>query len=118
MDKSGTGSSTTTPTTLTSPCEFNSCPSGSPATGNNATDSEEPLVLFKASHELIQLVARLNYVNAFPCATFHISSSDSIKLIHIITSVDAVRFGIQTLSPQFFGSKPDFVISGSNIGSE
>lgn len=32
-------------------------------------------------------------------------------------SVDAVRFGIQTLAPKLLGSKPDFVISGSNIGS-
>ncbi|PPQ94671.1 hypothetical protein CVT25_009432 [Psilocybe cyanescens] len=78
-NKSGTGSSTTTPTTLTSACEFNTCPSGSPATGANATDP------------------RVNYVNAFP--------------------VDAVRFGIQTLAPKFFGTKPDFVISGSNIGT-
>jgi len=42
---------------------------------------------------------RLNYVNSFP--------------------VDAVRFGIQTLAPQFFGSgvKPDFVVSGPNVGN-
>jgi 5'-nucleotidase len=32
--------------------------------------------------------------------------------------VDAVRFGIQTLSPQFFGGVPDLVVSGPNIGSE
>lgn len=31
--------------------------------------------------------------------------------------VDAVRFGIQTLAPQFFGSAPDFVVSGPNVGS-
>ncbi|KAF9545029.1 survival protein sure-like phosphatase/nucleotidase [Agrocybe pediades] len=41
--------------------------------------------------------SRLNYANAFP--------------------VDAVRFGIQTLAPKFFGTKPDFVISRSNIGN-
>ncbi|EIN05795.1 hypothetical protein PUNSTDRAFT_46640 [Punctularia strigosozonata HHB-11173 SS5] len=40
---------------------------------------------------------RLNYVNSFP--------------------VDAVRFGIQTLSLELFGSKPDFVFSGPNVGS-
>ncbi|KAI0772491.1 sure-like protein [Trametes elegans] len=40
---------------------------------------------------------RLNYVNSFP--------------------VDAVRFGIQTLAPQFFGSAPDFVVSGPNVGT-
>ncbi|KAJ7822461.1 survival protein sure-like phosphatase/nucleotidase [Mycena leptocephala] len=80
INKSGTGSSTTTPTKLTSPCEFNTCPTGSPATGFNASDT------------------RLNYVNAFP--------------------VDSARFGIQTLAPQFFnGSKPDFVVSGPNVGN-
>ncbi|KAK0463064.1 sure-like protein [Desarmillaria tabescens] len=41
---------------------------------------------------------RLNYVNSFP--------------------VDSVRFGIQTLAPQFFdGSAPDFVVSGPNVGN-
>ncbi|KAJ7789559.1 sure-like protein [Mycena olivaceomarginata] len=76
INKSGTGSSTANATTLTSPCEFNTCPTGSPPTGFNASDT------------------RLNYVNAFP--------------------VDAARFGIQTLAPKFFGSKPDFVVSGPN----
>ncbi len=34
-------------------------------------------------------------------------------------SVDAARYGIETLAPQFFeGGKPDFVVSGPNIGSE
>ncbi len=34
-------------------------------------------------------------------------------------SVDAARYGIETLAPQFFnGAKPDFVVSGPNIGSE
>ncbi|KAJ7619512.1 sure-like protein [Roridomyces roridus] len=47
-DKSGTGSSTTTPTPLKTPCEFKTCPVGSPATGFNASDP------------------RLNYVNAYP----------------------------------------------------
>ncbi|KAJ7482225.1 sure-like protein [Mycena galericulata] len=80
INESGTGSSTTTPTKLTTPCEFNTCPTGSPAEGFNASDP------------------RLNYVNGFP--------------------VDAVMFGIQTLAPQFFnGSKPDFVVSGPNVGN-
>ncbi|KAF8875088.1 survival protein sure-like phosphatase/nucleotidase [Gymnopilus junonius] len=79
VNKSGSGSSSTTPTTLTSPCEFDSCPAGSPAIGSNSSDPN------------------INYVNAFP--------------------VDAVRFGIQTLSPQTFDSPPDLVISGSNIGT-
>lgn len=32
--------------------------------------------------------------------------------------MDAVKYGIQTLAPKFFGGPPDFVVSGSNIGSE
>ncbi|CAL1697929.1 unnamed protein product [Somion occarium] len=79
LQKSGTGSSSAPPTPLTQPCEFNTCPTGSPATGFNASNP------------------RLNYVNSFP--------------------VDAARFGIQTLAPQFFGSPPDFVVSGPNIGT-
>ncbi|KAJ3727294.1 sure-like protein [Lentinula guzmanii] len=78
-NESGTGSSTATPTTLTEPCEFDTCTTGSPPEGFNASDP------------------RLNYVNAFP--------------------VDSVRFGIQTLSPTFFGGAPDFVVSGPNVGN-
>ncbi|CAI7616857.1 unnamed protein product [Penicillium glandicola] len=47
-NQSGTGSKQTEPTVLTEPCEFDSCPSGSPAVGFNAT---EP---------------RLGYVNSYP----------------------------------------------------
>ena len=33
--------------------------------------------------------------------------------------VDAARYGIQTLAPKFFwGAKPEFVVSGPNIGSK
>ncbi|KAI0789202.1 sure-like protein [Abortiporus biennis] len=78
-NQSGTGSSSATPKPLTQPCEFNTCPTGSPATGSNSS------------------MPRFNYVNSFP--------------------VDAVRFGIQTLSPQFFGKSPDFVVSGPNVGN-
>ncbi|KAJ7088546.1 sure-like protein [Mycena crocata] len=39
INKSGTGSSTTNPPVLTSPCEFNTCPTGSPAEGFNASDT-------------------------------------------------------------------------------
>jgi len=79
-NQSGTGSLSMTPIPLLEPCEFDTCPTGSPAEGFNAT---EPA---------------LNYVNGFP--------------------VDAVRYGIQTLAPEFFsGSGPDFVVSGPNVGS-
>ncbi|KAF9067436.1 acid phosphatase [Rhodocollybia butyracea] len=47
-DKSGTGTSTAPPTVLTEPCEFDTCPTGSPPVGFNASDP------------------RLNYVNSFP----------------------------------------------------
>ncbi|KAI0695285.1 survival protein sure-like phosphatase/nucleotidase [Cerioporus squamosus] len=80
LNQSGRGSLSKTPTPLTEPCEFNTCPTGSPATGANATNP------------------RLNYVNGYP--------------------VDAARYGIQTLAPQFFdGAKPDFVVSGPNVGN-
>ncbi|GLB44603.1 putative survival protein SurE [Lyophyllum shimeji] len=47
-NRSGTGSSSAPPVPLTKPCEFKTCPTGSPATGSNASD---PF---------------LNYVNSFP----------------------------------------------------
>ncbi|CEJ61671.1 hypothetical protein PMG11_10195 [Penicillium brasilianum] len=50
-NQSGTGSSQATPTVLTEACEFNSCPSGSPAVGYNASDP------------------RLNYVNSYPATS-------------------------------------------------
>ncbi|EKM52611.1 uncharacterized protein PHACADRAFT_149424 [Phanerochaete carnosa HHB-10118-sp] len=78
-NESGTSSDTAPPTPLTEPCEFDTCPTGSPAEGFNTSDP------------------RLNWVNSFP--------------------VDAVRFGIQTLSPQFFGGPPEFVVSGPNVGN-
>ncbi|KZP09864.1 sure-like protein [Athelia psychrophila] len=52
QDQSGSGSSSTTPfpptKNLPSPCEYNSCPTGSPAEGFNASDPS------------------LNYVNGYP----------------------------------------------------
>lgn len=41
-------------------------------------------------------IARLNYVNAYPA--------------------DSARYGIQTLSPLFFGGPPTLVVSGPNVG--
>ncbi|KAI0334145.1 sure-like protein [Cubamyces sp. BRFM 1775] len=78
-NKSGTGSSSAPPEPLQSPCEFDTCPTGSPAEGSDASNP------------------RLNYVNSFP--------------------VDSVRYGIQTLAPEFYGSAPDFVVSGPNVGN-
>ncbi|THV02675.1 acid phosphatase [Dendrothele bispora CBS 962.96] len=78
-NQSGSGSQSATPQPLTEPCQFDTCPTGSPAEGSDANDP------------------RINYVNSFP--------------------VDAVRFGIQTLSPQLFGGPPEFVVSGPNIGN-
>lgn len=79
VNKSGTGNSTTTPTPLTAPCQFNTCPVGSPATGTDPNDSN------------------IHYVNGFP--------------------VDSVKFGIQNFAEARWGTKPDFVVSGSNIGN-
>lgn len=54
LDMSGTGSSTMIPLPLDiTPCEYDSCPIGSPAKGYNASE------------------ARLNYVNAFPSDAAH-----------------------------------------------
>ncbi|KAJ3559219.1 hypothetical protein NP233_g11319 [Leucocoprinus birnbaumii] len=39
-NRSGTGNSTATPVPLAQPCEFDTCPTGSPATGFNASDRE------------------------------------------------------------------------------
>lgn len=39
---------------------------------------------------------RLNYVNSYP--------------------VTAMKYGVQTLSPKFFGGNPDIVVSGFNVG--
>ena len=74
----GSGSSDAIPTPLTEPCEFNSCPTGSPAEGNNASNT------------------RFNYVNSYP--------------------VTSMRYGIQTLSPKFFGGAPDIAVAGFNVG--
>lgn len=41
-NKSGTGSTDQSPAPRTTPCEFNSCPAGSAAEGNNASDSTLP----------------------------------------------------------------------------
>ncbi|KAL9008950.1 MAG: hypothetical protein Q9173_005979, partial [Seirophora scorigena] len=40
---------------------------------------------------------RLNYVNSFP--------------------VNSMRYGIQTLSPKFFGSPPELAVAGFNVGA-
>ncbi|KAI0920447.1 hypothetical protein AcV5_010176 [Taiwanofungus camphoratus] len=47
-NQSGTGSDTTTPTVLTEPCEYDTCPIGSPPEGFNASNPH------------------LNYVNGYP----------------------------------------------------
>ncbi|KAK7676966.1 hypothetical protein QCA50_020084 [Cerrena zonata] len=52
--------------------------------------ANSPAQGFNASNPL------LNYVNGFPA--------------------DGAKYGIQTLSPKLFGSKPDFVVSGPNNG--
>ncbi|KAL8897045.1 MAG: hypothetical protein Q9192_002768 [Flavoplaca navasiana] len=77
-NKSGTGSSDAPAIPLTKPCQFNSCPAGSPATGFNTSNP------------------RLNYVNSFP--------------------VTSMRYGIQTLSPKYFGGAPELAVAGFNVG--
>lgn len=41
---------------------------------------------------------RFNYVNSYP--------------------VDAMRHGVLTLSPKFFGDKPDIAVAGFNVGGK
>lgn len=50
-----------------------------------------------STHQLMKACsARFDYVNAYPA--------------------DSARYGIQTLSPQFFGGPPDLVVAGPNVG--
>ncbi|TFY62441.1 hypothetical protein EVJ58_g3863 [Rhodofomes roseus] len=98
-NQSGTGSDTETPQSLTEPCEYNTCPTGSSAEGYNSSDNH------------------LNYVNAYPYAlSLLLHTAYANRIGH--DSVDAVRYGIQTLSPELFdGAEPDFIVSGPNIGT-
>lgn len=49
-DKSGTGSSTATPAVLAEPCEFDTCPAGSPAVGYDASDGARALFSLKGRY--------------------------------------------------------------------
>ena len=39
-----------------------------------------------------------------------------VAILMYESRVDAARYGITTLAPKFFGSKPDLVVSGPNVG--
>ena len=67
-----TGSLTATPTTLTEECEFNSCPSGSPAYGSN---SSEP---------------RFNYVNSCVLKRTHYLDSLLTLIIQLSSNCNAL----------------------------
>lgn len=65
INRSGTGSSTAPPTTLTAPCEFNTCATGSPPEGSDPEDRKETQCIRKlrelttrssSSSELCQFV--------------------------------------------------------------
>ena len=63
------------------------------------------------------IVARLNYVHSFPCVIL-LFDPTMMLLISDCARVTSVRFGIQTFAPPFFdGAKPDFVVSGPNVGT-
>ena len=50
QNQSGKGSQTTTPVELAEPCQFDTCPAGSPAFGYDASDRESlPLPLWVQS---------------------------------------------------------------------
>ncbi|RMJ25846.1 acid phosphatase [Aspergillus sp. HF37] len=78
-DQSGTGSLDDEPSELDMPCQFNSCPAGSPPTGHSASQP------------------RFNYVNSYPAT--------------------AMKWGINTFGPKFFGGPPDLAVAGPNVGS-
>lgn len=61
--------------------------------------------------------ANIHYVNGFPCVSPNSCSTSTLKSTNS-SSVDSVRFGIQNFAQARFGDNPDFVISGSNIGSK
>lgn len=95
---SSEGATSQKPTVLKTPCQFNTCPVGSPAEGSDPKDRVYTFIIPPAIFKLTgSHAARLNYVNGF--------------------GIDAVKYGIQTLAPKFFGGKPDIVISGPNIGA-
>ena len=54
LDQSGTGSRSRTPTVLTEPCEFDTCPVGSPAEGSNASDRESEIFVLSEADVTMQ----------------------------------------------------------------
>ncbi|KAF2145843.1 uncharacterized protein K452DRAFT_220380 [Aplosporella prunicola CBS 121167] len=74
-NESARGSLDKDPTTLSSPCEYDSCPEGSPATGSNATDP------------------RLNYVNSYPVTSVRYGLNTSAANFFDGTAPDLVLTG-------------------------
>ncbi|KAK5169106.1 uncharacterized protein LTR77_006415 [Saxophila tyrrhenica] len=90
-NQSGRSSLDAPPTEVDDGCEFNSCPPGSPPTGRN--ESMPRFNAQKGEEELIDP----QYVNSYP--------------------VTAMKYGINTLSEEFFGGEPDIAVAGPNVGS-
>lgn len=102
---------------LTQPCEFNTCPTGSPGTGFNASDRENQ-ASYSYGLQAHQCLSEAQLCQRLPVSA-RISAPDSgFKADFLSDRVDSARFGIQTLSPVFFGGPPDFVVSGPNVGSQ
>jgi 5'/3'-nucleotidase SurE len=95
-NESGTGSADLPATRRLTPCEFNSCPAGSPAEGFNQSER------------------RWNYVNSWVLIWIPFWNTLIWYLRYPVTSM---RYGIQTLSPKFFGGPPDIAVAGFNVGS-
>ena len=116
-NQSGTGSNSAPPTPRDEPCQFNSCPAGSPAEGSDPHDGSfacaTPVDYLLSSNcpsstQLRQFIpvrcSFCSYAQQFTCIC--------------VLRVDSVRYAINTLAPSFWnGMKPEFVISGPNVGS-
>ena len=58
-------------------------------------------------------------MNGYPYVVEHRKMQGCTNGRVISSSVDAAKYGIDTLAPKFFdGALPDLVVSGPNVGSE
>ena len=115
-DESGTGSDSAPPTVLTKPCEFNTCPTGSPPEGHDASNSKLLNLSFDCNYPIWTLFSFSQL-----CEFISVRYATILLLLLIpdeVISVDSVRYGIQTLSPQLLGGPPNLIFSGVNVGSK
>lgn len=88
-NESGTGSSDETPTVVTSGCEFNSCPVGSPAVGYNSS------------------MPRFNYVNSYPVTSIRYGIQNvSEKVFGAPPDIAVAGFNVGGEEPLLVGYDP------------